>query len=172
MRVAWRGGEDALQLIFPDSRGKTEPERRESALDGLFGTSDSARNVTHGPELLEVSRKSRERVIRELKPRVIKGLPADELLLVKAPFKCEQGTEWMWVEVHAWKGASLTGSLQSSPDCATELHAGQAVEVKEGELFDYMEKFQDGTFVGNDTGKLMQPMHFEELDGGRRRIKE
>ena len=172
VRVATRVGDQVVPLTFPDAPGATEDERREHAVDQLFGASDSASNVDHSAALLEVSRKSRERVIREVKPRVLKGLPADELLLVKAPFKCDKGTEWMWVEVQTWKGTSIHGSLQSEPECATGLRAGQAVEVSEADLFDYMEKFLDGTFIGNDTGKLLQPAFFEELDGGRRRIKE
>jgi uncharacterized protein YegJ (DUF2314 family) len=161
-----------MLLSFPDAAGKTDDERREHALDQLFGTSDSASNVDHSAALLEVSRKSRERLIREVKPRVLKGLPADELLLVKAPFQCDKGTEWMWVEVQTWKGTRIHGPLQSEPECATGLRAGQAVDASEADLFDYMEKFADGSFIGNDTGKLLRPAFFEELDGGRRRIKE
>jgi uncharacterized protein YegJ (DUF2314 family) len=119
-----------------------------------------------------VSKKARERVIKELKPRVQKGLPADEVLLVKASFPCEKGDEWMWVEVQTWNGGTVRGALQSEPECAVGYRSGQTVEVKEAELFDYMDKFGDGSFVGNDTGKMMQPEFFEELDGGRRRIRE
>jgi uncharacterized protein YegJ (DUF2314 family) len=174
VRVAGQvvGAEHVVQLTFPDASGQTDDERREHAIDQLLGTSDSASSIDHSAALLEVSRKSRERLIREVKPRVLKRLRADELLLVKAPFECDKGTEWMWVEVQSWKGTRIHGSLQSNPECATGLRAGQAVDVSEADLFDYMEKFLDGSFIGNDTGKLLHPEFFEELDGGRRRLKE
>ncbi|MBS2027993.1 MAG: DUF2314 domain-containing protein [Deltaproteobacteria bacterium] len=162
--------EGDLAIAFPGAGA--EGERQEATLDALFGTADSTHNVTHTDELLAVSKKARERVIRELKPRVQKGLPPDEVLLVKAPFPCEKGDEWMWVEVQTWSGETVRGALQSDPECAVGYRSGQTVEVKEAELFDYMDKFVDGSFIGNDTGKMMEPAFFEELDGGRRRIRE
>jgi uncharacterized protein YegJ (DUF2314 family) len=166
-------GPDAVaHLEFPDAKGETQDERRQSALDELFGWRDSSQRVEHSAELLEVSKRARERLIRELKPRVLKGLPPGEVLLVKAPFPCGSGNEWMWVDVKSWKGSTVSGTLQSQPDCATQLHPGQPVDVNESDLFDYMDKLLDGTFVGNDTGKLMQPSAFEELDGGRRRVRQ
>ena len=168
--VAGGGDDDTLGIAFPGAG--SEGERQEATLDALFGTADSTHNVTHTDELLAVSKKARERVIRELKPRVQKGLPADEVLLVKAPFPCEKGDEWMWVEVQTWSGETVRGALQSDPECAVGFRSGQTVEVKEAQLFDYMDKFGDGSFIGNDTGKMMEPAFFEELDGGRRRIRE
>jgi uncharacterized protein YegJ (DUF2314 family) len=159
-----------LRVEFGGDPSQSEGERMEIALKALFGGRDEAQGIKHTEALLATSRAARERAIRELKPRLQKGLGANELLLLKAPFPCKDSTEWMWVEAHSWKGGIVRGTLESDPECAPGLHVGQTVEVREGDIFDYMDEFADGTFVGNDTAKLMRPDLFEELDGGRLRI--
>jgi uncharacterized protein YegJ (DUF2314 family) len=81
------------------------------------------------------------------------GLAPGESLLVKAPFATPDGAgEWMWVEVVAWKGDAIRGSLRNDPAHNSDLQAGQEVEVSEKEVFDYLRRFPDGKEEGNSTG--------------------
>lgn len=52
------------------------------------------------------------------------------------------------------------------------MKAGQTVNVGLDDVMDYIHQFPDGTFVGNETGRVLWPRDFEAADGGRYRVKE
>lgn len=80
---------------------------------------------------------------------------------MRARFPCEGGTEWMWVEVLTWNGAVLDGRLESDPE-----RAGASVRVKLEDVMDYEDKLEDGTFFGDETGRVLHPEAFESAGAG------
>jgi len=162
--------EDPVRVEFPRAPSDPPSTGVEPALRQLFGWEDSAAREVPDGEMMAVSAKARTRAISEFKPKVQEGLPPGHILLVKAPFEYEGGTEFMWVEVQSWKGALLRGVLQSQPERA-KVQAGQIVEVEEKDIFDFTHELPDGTFEGNDTGRKMRPDLFEPAGEGRWRIR-
>jgi uncharacterized protein YegJ (DUF2314 family) len=62
----------------------------------------------------------------------------------------------MWVEVTAWRDTKIRGLLANDPFEIPTLHAGQVVEVDEGDVFDYLLRHRDGTTEGNETGRILE----------------
>ena len=114
------------------------------------------KNVVHDEAVLTASRRARDRLRAELKPRFIAGLPPGERLMVKAPFTTQAaGREWMWIGVSRWQGPRIHGVLENDPVHLRDLKAGAHVDVPEDEILDYLLFRSDGTSEGNETGKLM-----------------
>ena len=61
----------------------------------------------------------------------------------------------MWVEVTSWKGNLIRGTLENQPFNVPNLHAGQVVEVWQGEVFDYIREYPDKRREGNTTGEII-----------------
>ncbi len=146
-----------LAIRFPRYPGKTALERQEACLGEFFGATDSVEYVKHNELVEAASRRAREHLLRELKPRYLKGLPVGESLLVKAPFKIAEGkNEWMWVEVTGWDGARIEGILMNDPFHIDGLKAGAKVVVEEATVFDYLHRKADGSQEGNTTAPLLR----------------
>ena len=87
------------------------------------------------------------------------GLAPAEYILVKAPFATPKSTrEWMWVEVTEWKDGQLRGLLKNEPFDIPDLHAGQVVQVREEDVFDYIRRHPNGSEEGNETGRIIERM--------------
>lgn len=153
----WQEGDPhnrLVEIVFPGKRGDLHV-RQEALLSELFGVRDEVTHVEHDQELLALSRRAQQELLA-LKPRFEKKAPETELLLVKAPFERSQGgNEWMWVEVTSWKGTTISGILQNQPHDVPNLRSGSLVSFDESKAFDYIHRRDDGTEVGNETGKLM-----------------
>ncbi len=114
------------------------------------------RSVVHTEAVLEASRRARDRLRAELKPRFIAGLCGGEQLLVKAPFTTPAGgLEWMWIRVSRWQGPRIHGVLDNDPVHVRDLKAGSHVDVREEEVLDYLFRRGDGTSEGNETAVIM-----------------
>ena len=80
------------------------------------------------------------------------GLPLGERIIVKAPFKTDDGSiEWMWVGVTGWTGEVLTGRLENEPYQVKALHLGAKVDVKQASVADYV--WIDGTGKKKEGGE-------------------
>jgi uncharacterized protein YegJ (DUF2314 family) len=166
-----RGGrEEALKMTFPASTCADPGECLDEALSGLFGSSDHAEATKHGAAVRAAKAKALA-ALRGYAELVRKGLPQDEVLLVKARFPYSEGNEWMWVDVQSWSGKVLRGRLESEPEYVKDLKPGATVEVRIEDVMDYMYKLSDGSFFGNETGKILRPDLFEDVGGGRSRIR-
>jgi uncharacterized protein YegJ (DUF2314 family) len=107
------------------------------------------------PELEEVARKARAR-LAELRPRVEQGLRPPEQLLVKAGFRTDDGNvEHMWLEVTAWAGGKLRGSLANEPYHVSGLRRGSTVEVAPTDVSDYLYMSPDGAREGGDSARIL-----------------
>ncbi|HEY2232808.1 MAG TPA: DUF2314 domain-containing protein [Candidatus Angelobacter sp.] len=130
--------------------------RQDNMLSALFGWEDVAHNVEHTEELLAESRRERAK-LPALHKDFDAGLKPAEYIDVKAPFLTPGGgREWMWVEITHWKGKIITGMLQNEPVDVRNLRAGQIVEVREDDVFDYIRYYPDKHTEGNTTGKILE----------------
>lgn len=144
-----------VELSFDRYVGKDQLARQDAAISWFFGREDALTQVEHTDELLEESRKEKSK-LTNLHRDFEAGLRPGEYILVKAPFDTpDDGHEWMWVEVRSWNGGSIKGVLENEPDNVPGLQAGQIVEVRESDLFDYIRRYPDGHSEGNTTGALM-----------------
>jgi uncharacterized protein YegJ (DUF2314 family) len=151
-----------VEISFANGEGKTVDERRNDQLSKLWGAHDAVTKVKHNDEILAASARARER-LKEIKKDFDKGLKPGERLLVKAPFKRDDGgNEWMWVEVMKWPpDGTIDGVLQNDPFFIEGLRAGAKVRVNVDELFDYIFHRADGTTEGNETGALIEKQGVE-----------
>ena len=142
-----------LEITFPATGGVQEQQAH--ALAELFGDEDTVVYVKNDADLLAASERARKKAFVH-GARYADGPPFGEQLSVKAPFKTADGhTEWMWVEVVAWRDGSIDGILMSDAFDIPSLKAGARVEVKAAEIFDYMLIKNDGTHEGNETQPLL-----------------
>ena len=141
-----------------------DPQAKEASLIGcFFGVEDKTSAIRHNEELLEASRKAKAQ-LQGLSSRFNAGLKPGEIIMVKAPFKTRTGgNEWMWVEISRWKNQSIRGILENDPELVPDLHAGEVVEIREEDVFDYIHKYADGREEGNTTGELIQKMEKESI---------
>src|SRR5262249_31001406 len=87
------------------------------------------------------------------------GLKPMEFIDVKAPFQTSNGgREWMWVEITNWDGNKIKGLLENDPSFVPYLRAGQVVEVREEEVFDYIRHYPDKRTEGNTTNEVIRKM--------------
>ncbi|HUQ02320.1 MAG TPA: DUF2314 domain-containing protein, partial [Kofleriaceae bacterium] len=133
------------------------PERLASTVANLFGREDGAYGAASGDaELVAASHRAKAELVA-LRPRFVKGLPDGDHLLIKAPFATDGGgTEYMWLEVRAWKGGRIEGILTDEPFQISALHAGAPVEVAQTDVFDYILAHRDGTSEGNHTTPILE----------------
>jgi uncharacterized protein YegJ (DUF2314 family) len=147
-----------IELAFDRYEGNDAQAKQQTAINLLFGWEDSVTYVEHNDELLAESRKEKSK-LPQLHKDFDAGLLPGEYIEVKAPFKTpDGGREWMWVEVRKWKGGAISGVLENQPEKVPELHDGQVVEVREGDIFDYIRHHPDGRDEGNTTGALLEKM--------------
>lgn len=162
--------DDKGELSFPRITCSEPNACLEAAFDQLFGSKDEARTVQTTDDVQAATARARV-ALAPYKARIATGLPNREYLLVKGPFAAKGTQELMWIEVKQWKDGVLTGPLRTQPTVAVELVPGQTVTVKEAEVLDYIHRFEDGTFLGNETGRARYPESFEPAGNGRFREK-
>ncbi len=145
-----------LEVDFDTLDGKSLQARQEQLLASLFGFEDKISYVKHNDEILKKSEEAKAK-LPGYKEKFNKGFKPGEYLLLKAPFPVGDDTnEWMWVEVHEWKGTQITGLLKNDPYNIPALKAGMTVTVDQNDIFDYIHYLPDGTSVGNETAKLIE----------------
>lgn len=143
-------------IEFKNPTFSSPQEEQNAMLSGLFGADDAIVHTDHDAEILKVSEEARLR-LPELQARFNKGLEPGYSLLIKAPFKTDNGgREWMWVEITKWKNESITGILQNDPFEIAKLKAGAIVKANQKDVFDYILYKPDGTYEGNETGKILE----------------
>lgn len=145
-----------LELSAALYSGPDPHARLDNLLSSLLGHEDRATKVEHTNELLEESRKEKAR-LPELRKDFRDGLQPGEYIEVKAGFPTPQGNrEWMWVEVTRWSGETITGTLDNDPAEIPDLHAGQVVNIRQDDVFDYIRHFPDGHLEGNTTAPILK----------------
>ncbi len=165
----WEEGDPKNRLIQLTAEryvGNDVPSKQDRMLSCLFGWEDRVTDVEHSEELVEESRKESAR-LPGLQKDFNAGLQPGEFILVKAPFKTpDGGNEWMWVEITYWKGSLIRGTLENEPFKIPDLHAGQVVEVWQGDVFDYIRQYPDKHREGNTTGEIIRKMGQKQTGSG------
>lgn len=152
-----------LEIDFDNQTGNGLQERQETFISQFFGSEDKITYIKHDEEIKAASAAAKKK-LPQLKKDFNKGLKPGEYIYLKAPFKTpDDSNEWMWIEVIGWD-KTIKGILQNDPFEIPTLRAGAEVYVAEGEVFDYIRNFPDGTTEGNETGKLIQA--YEDSENG------
>jgi uncharacterized protein YegJ (DUF2314 family) len=147
-----------MQLKSDRYAGSDVPAKQDRMLSCFFGWEDKVTTVEHNEELLEESRREKTK-LPGLQKDFNTGLQPGEFILVKAPFKTpDGGNEWMWVEITYWKENLIRGTLENEPFKIPDLHAGQVVEIWQGDVFDYIRQYPDKRREGNTTGEIIRKM--------------
>jgi uncharacterized protein YegJ (DUF2314 family) len=127
-------------------------------ISSFFGSEDSLVKVHHNEELLAASARAKAK-LAELQKAFAAGLQPGEFIDLKAPFRTpDGGTEWMWVEVTSWKNDKIKGLLDNDPSYLSDLHAGQVVEVRQEDIFDYIRHYSNKRTEGNTTSDMIRKM--------------
>jgi uncharacterized protein YegJ (DUF2314 family) len=145
-----------LLIAFQNAEYSSPQEEANEVIKNLFGAEDSLIYTSHDEELLKASERAKQR-LPQLKKQFNNGLPPGYSIMVKVPFKTDDGgNEWMWVEVTKWKETEMDGILQNDPYEIKNLKAGAIVQFKESDIFDYLLHKPDGSFEGNETGEILE----------------
>lgn len=145
------------QLSFDSYPGQDVTERQTNFVMDVFGAQPSEVVYRRDNAALRAASARARAQLADIKGSFLKGLAPGEQLLVKAPFITNDGgREWMWVEVIEWKGDQIKGMLRSDPRHVPGLKAGQIVESRQADIFDYLRIFPDGHTEGNETSKLLK----------------
>lgn len=151
-----------IEILFDKYEGSDVFARQDKLLSSLFGKKDEVSKVTHNDEILAASNKAKAN-LPKMYEEFVKGLKPGEYILVKAPFKTpNDGNEWMWVEITRWDKDNIKGTLQNEPFHVPSLHAGQEVNIKQQDIFDYIRYFQDGTKEGGETTAIILKQEEEQ----------
>ena len=154
----WRkedGGDLAIELLPMTGSGV---EGLAAMLDGTFGKApDPVASIkADDPELKAAGERARKELLSK-RAYFAKGIPAGEQLAVKAPFHApDDQVEWMWIDVVAWKGDTITGTLDNDPELVTTLKAGSQVTVKLSDVADFIHVHKDGTQTGGYSVEVMK----------------
>jgi uncharacterized protein YegJ (DUF2314 family) len=163
---------EALELTFPTLGCKDRGECIDAATTALFGAGEDKVQTITPDAAVEAARRRALEALKTYESKLKAGLPAEESLLVKARFPYPGGREWMWIDVQSWSGTTLTGHLQTEPAYVVGLKPGATVSKNLDDVMDYVYKFKDGTFVGQEVGRLLHPEMFAAAGNGRWRYKE
>ena len=144
-----------FQLVFNNRDFSSPQEEQQKLISQIFGASDEIKYIKHDQQLLETSQKAKKE-LPKLKAKYNNGLEPGYSILLKAPFETDNGgNEWMWIEVSQWNDEEIRGILQNDPFEISDLKAGAIVSVMQKDIFDYILNKPDGSFEGNETGKLI-----------------
>ena len=148
-----------FMLAFDNTKYFSKYEEQTAVINDLFGEEENITYVKRNQELMQASQKAIKR-LPWLKDQFVKGLEPGYKILLKAPFKTDsQGLEWIWVEIFAWQGEGIQGTLLDKPYEISSMKAGDTVNVKQGEVMDYIFYKPDGSYEGNETEKVIQSMN-------------
>lgn len=146
-----------VALSFDSYPGPDSTARQTGFVMAVFGAQPADIVYTKHDEALLAASARAHAQLPALQKIFLRGMAPGEQLLVKAPFATrDRNNEWMWVEVIEWNGEHIKGMLRSDPRQVPSLKAGQIVDVRQSDLFDYLRVFPDGHTEGNETSKLLE----------------
>jgi hypothetical protein len=91
-----------------------------------------------------------------VKTRFLAGLPEGTRLSVRHGFPiANSAPEYLWVCVDSWSGGRIRGRLEVEPVRSADLRHGDAVELDESEVFDWIITHPDGVREGARLNQLI-----------------
>jgi uncharacterized protein YegJ (DUF2314 family) len=152
-----RRGSSFLTLLPPRGFRGTPGVWLNSLLEELFGSEDTLRGVAADSEAMEAAHVQAVSELPRAKCRFQAGLEPGETLYVKNSFPTgEGGREYIWLVVTTWSGDRLRGQIANDPQVRLDLRAGQEVELREADIFDWMVTCRDGRREGGYTVAVVE----------------
>ena len=149
-----------IELDFDRYPGNDIHAKQDSLISSFFGAQESLAMVQRNNQELLAASASAKAKLPELHKAFAAGLQPGEFIELKAPFRTQNGgTEWMWVEVTSWKSDRIEGLLKNEPSFVPSLHAGQYVEIREEDVFDYLRMYPDKPMEGNATSEIVRKVN-------------
>ena len=178
-----RGGDATfIRLLPPFDADSDRTERGSNAartgvwlnqlLSDLLGATSNLASVQKGDEQMEAAHEKAVETLQQVRTRFAQGFRSGEVLHIKygfpvsaygvgppEPDEDEDGHEFMWVAVTAWsEGGRVRGSLANDPQYRHDLKAGQAVELSEEDIYDWMIVHRDGRMEGAFTNRVLETL--------------
>lgn len=132
-----------------------ESEEENNCYELLLGLKSKIYEPQDRDALTRASKKAVRELLTIWKPEYHKGLKPGESLFVKAAFRDGETTEWMWLEVKAWKDLNLTGLLLEDANLIPKFKGGQKVSVAEADLFDFLLRSETRQ-AGGTTDEILE----------------
>jgi uncharacterized protein YegJ (DUF2314 family) len=152
-----RGSSSFLTLMPPRGFRGNQGVWLNSLLTDLFGDENTMRIVPPDSEAMEAAHMRAVEELPKARYRFQAGLHPGETLYVKHGFPTgEHGHEYMWLVVNTWSGDRVHGQLANDPQIRLDLRAGQEVELRESELYDWMFSLPGGETEGGYTTQVVE----------------
>jgi uncharacterized protein YegJ (DUF2314 family) len=151
------GNDDFLRLVPPQGVREKHGVWLNGLLGDLLGLGESTlRNVKTDSEAMEAAHLQAVAELPQIKQRFSAGLRPGETLIVKHGFPTQQEqNEYMWLAVNTWRGDRLQAQLMNNPQVRRDLRAGQTVEIRENEVFDWALMLPNGDLEGGYTNRVV-----------------
>jgi len=147
-----RGQEQMLQLVPPSSFPGEQGVWLHDLLGDLFKSKKAVKSIDKESRSLQEAHARALAELAGVKKRFQDGLRPGECFYVKHGFPTGTGdTEYMWITVSTWQGDCIKGQLANDPIHRLDLRAGQDVELREPEVFDWLLSLSDGRHEGGYT---------------------
>jgi uncharacterized protein YegJ (DUF2314 family) len=152
-----RGSSSFLTLLPPRGFRGNHGIWLYTLLDDLFGGEDTLRTVEADSEAMEAAHMRAVHELPEARHRFQAGLQPGETLYVKHGFPTgAEGHEYMWLVVNTWSGDRLRAQIANDPQVRLDLRAGQEVELRESDIFDWMLTGRNGDREGGYTVAVVE----------------
>ncbi|MBI3947197.1 MAG: DUF2314 domain-containing protein [Armatimonadetes bacterium] len=154
---AARRGDALLRLVPPPPFQGQHSVWLTSVLSDLLGPlHEQVATVPTRSEGMEAAHRRALSELPAVKQRFQVGLREGEVLLVKHGFAGDPAAdvEFMWLSVAAWEGDRIRGHLINQPRWRTHLRAGQEVDVRVADIYDWIIAHEEGEFEGGYTNRV------------------
>ena len=144
-----------IELILKPKSNEQRYATQARYIEEFFGLKDKVIDTSkYNDELTKASKKDLA-ILPKIKQIFNSKLKPNEYILLKAPFKYSEGTEWMWVLVTSWKGDKIEGILNNKPYFIKNLRSGDRVTIHQKDIFDFLYHKANGQEVGDETTKVI-----------------
>jgi uncharacterized protein YegJ (DUF2314 family) len=153
-----RGSEEVFVRLVPPHGVRYDPGVwLNSLLTDLFGSDPQIAAVETGDAAMENAHNEAVAELPLVRARFRAGFRSGEVLHVKHGFPTDgTGHEYMWIVVTGWEeDGRIHGHLANDPQYRRDLRAGQAVEIGEDEVYDWLIVHTDGRTEGAFTNRAL-----------------
>ena len=159
VRIAYTSSEETepfLTLLPPRGSSAEKGVWLHSVVAALEPREDPVVRPPENDPALAGARKEARSRLPAVKRRFLAGLAPGEALYVKHAFTEDEVVEHMWVAVTSWDGQMVEGTLANDPQDIRTLRGGQAVEIDEAAVDDWLLRRADGTREGGFSAKVLE----------------
>jgi uncharacterized protein YegJ (DUF2314 family) len=131
----------ALELLAtpPQAHIQAAEDGKHAPVDSAPESPEEARTNELREKLISAHRQARSELPAFKRSFQESRSVPDCVHAVKVGFAVRSGIyEWMWVSLGEWRGGSMMGHLENTPQLRKDLHKGNMVHIQEGEIFDWV----------------------------------